>query len=249
MKSFAKNSISLTASALALAFAAAGSSAFAATPITRCSLLSSPGSYVLANDIINPAMPANGGICIQATVDRVTLDLAGHTIHASSQTGAAIAGPNSFVVRNGTIEGYQEAVDAQGHATIENLVIDSVRGTAISVADGRVEGNTIVKANQGIKADGSSIIVGNFMKDVATGIGAGTGAIVRDNVIVPSSTGIVEQNEAPGIGLIADNVIRNAPVSILLNPCVGALITANMLSQFPVENGASCNIIDDNAQQ
>jgi hypothetical protein len=174
---------SLSAGALALAFAAAESSAFAATPVTGCGALSSPGSYVLANDIINPALPSGGGVCIIVNVDRVTLDLAGHTIHSSGQTGVAISGLHSFVVRDGTIEGFQIGVAAGPTATVENLVFDSVKSTAIEIVDGRVEGNTIVNTPDGILTGGPSIIAGNFMKDVSNdGIQYRAVSIVRDNV-------------------------------------------------------------------
>jgi hypothetical protein len=256
MKSFVKNSLSLSAGALALAFAASGSSAFAATPIKGCGLLSSPGAYVLANDIINPAMPSTGGFCIFATVDRVTLDLAGHTIHSSGHTGSAIAGEKSFVVRNGTIEGFQFAVDAANNATVENLVIDSVAATAIDVIDGRIEGNTIIKADTGIVASGPSIIARNFMKDMRVGMFIGdvanSASIVRDNVILPSGSGISGGSAADAeIGLIADNTIRipnptaQTNSAIFLNPCVGALVTANMVNQFPATANfdASCQVV------
>jgi hypothetical protein len=252
MKSFARNSLSLSAGALAFAFAAAGSSAFAATPITGCGGLSSPGSYVLANDIINPAMPSTGGFCVLAGVDRVTLDLAGHTIHSSGHTGTAIGGVDSFVVRNGTIEGFEFGVNAGRHATVENLVFDSVKA-AIDVVDGRVDGNTIVNTPSGIITSLPSIIARNFMKDVSSdGIFYGALSIVRDNVIVSSGRGIDGGSAAdPEIGLIADNVVLAPVVSIFLNPCHGALITANMLTQFPslANQDASCVAVDNALQQ
>ena len=107
MNSFARHSLSLSAGALALACAAGP--ALAATPITGCRVLSSPGSYVLTADIINPALNVNKA-CFEAIVDRVTLDLGGHTISSSNQTGTAILGLNSFAVRNGTIKGFERTV-------------------------------------------------------------------------------------------------------------------------------------------
>jgi hypothetical protein len=253
MKSFARTSISLCAGALALAFAAAESSAFAATPIAGCSVLSAPGSYVLANDIINPALPSTGGFCILASVDRVTLDLGGHTISSSSSTASAIGGEHSFVVRNGTIKGFKFAVAAGPNATVENLVIDSVAATGINVVDGRVEGNTIVNTPDGIVTDRPSIIARNFMKDDnSDGIQYSAVSVIRDNVIVSSGRGIDGGSAADAeIGLIADNVVRAPVVSIFQNPCHGGLITANMLTQFPAlaNNDGSCVPVGNALQQ
>jgi hypothetical protein len=247
MKSFARNSVFLSAGALALAFAAAESAAFAATPITRCSLLASPGSYVLANDIINPPMRATGGVCIQATVDRVTLDLAGHTVHASAQTGTAISGLNSFVVRNGTIEGFALAVGGTSHATVENLVIDGASSTGIAVVDGRVEGNTVVNTTEGISTAGPSIINGNFMKDVQFGVVFGADSIVRDNVIVSGTIGIQSGNGEADKGLIENNTVKGQSFhSLFLNQCQSTLVDGNLFNNNSIlgQFDATCQVVD-----
>jgi hypothetical protein len=63
------------------AFAALGTmtcvaSAGAATAITECMTLSTfGGAYVLANDLASC-----GGTCLEVDNDRITIDLAGHTI-------------------------------------------------------------------------------------------------------------------------------------------------------------------------
>ena len=75
----------------------------------------------------------------------------------------------------------------------------------------------------------------------------------QDNVIVASTKGIAGGSAAdPKIGFIANNVIRDASnAAVFLNPCVGVLVTANMLTQFPglANQDGSCVAVDNALQQ
>jgi hypothetical protein len=103
------------------AFAALGTmtcvaSAGAATAITECMTLSTfGGAYVLANDLASC-----GGTCLVVANDRITIDLAGHTIagsrcagcSATESAGSRIAdGAAGTTIKNGTITGFAVGVD------------------------------------------------------------------------------------------------------------------------------------------
>jgi hypothetical protein len=79
----------------------------APTAITACQTISQPGSYQLANNLLN-----NFGVtCLVITTSFVTIDLAGFSIFADPRRGVGIkAAPSSgqlegIAVRNGSISG------------------------------------------------------------------------------------------------------------------------------------------------
>ncbi|MCI0468304.1 MAG: hypothetical protein L0Y57_15110 [Beijerinckiaceae bacterium] len=249
MKSLARIFMSLGAGALVLSLAAAPNSAFAAASINSCRVLSAPGSYVLTADIINPVIPSSA-YCIQATADRVTLDLGGRTIQSSGTRGVAIRGANSFAVRNGTIKGFDQAVLTGGHATIENLVIDgSNRG--LYVFHGRIQGNTIVNVKDGIMFFGPTIATDNFVRTATNATNGMLGSpnidngasIVLRNAILGGSGALRGVRLLADGGLIANNIVRNFIQESLRANCP-SLIVGNMLAASALGSG-QCNSVDN----
>jgi len=110
--------------------------------ITSCSDITSPGTYVLDNDLV--LTDTSRTSCINIQADNVTLDLNGHTITTTVNAYYGIYAPgwlqkhNYIEIRNGTISGFQIAITFSNYA---NAVISNIRtnnnvnGISISAID------------------------------------------------------------------------------------------------------------------
>jgi hypothetical protein len=155
--------------------------------------INEPGSYRLTSDLI-----VASGVAILSPLgtspDNVSIDLNGFRIDGTSSTsnGIQISEGNNWEIRNGTLEGFNSAVQQQavsnGHRMIDLRVIGS-SNTGISVASG--EGHLMkdcsVTGSGGTQAafiGARSVVIGNvFTGNSGNGLRMQSGAGYANNVI------------------------------------------------------------------
>jgi parallel beta-helix repeat protein len=147
---------------LAVAAIALGSPALAAavTPVAACADLTKAGeTYVLTADISASPAPE----CFRVLADRITLDLAGHTITGDASTsGVAVwdtsVARTSTVVKNGSVTNFDFGIflNSSSRSTIRGVTA-SDNGTAITIGGP----NSLVK-DCTVQGNGShGIVTGN----------------------------------------------------------------------------------------
>ena len=168
------------------------------TKITTCQTISQPGSYELANNLTAT------GDCLVITADGVTIDLAGFSIVGSNTTGRGISGTGlASAVRNGSISGFDTAVDIGTFSIVEGLrVFHNLRGIS---ATGIVKGNIASENFGGISATGT--VTGNYVfSNAREGLVAGQGSTLIGNT--------VDNNETTGISVqCPSNLTDNTAVN------------------------------------
>jgi len=142
------------------------------------SVISKPGSYQLARDIVNNHA---GYDSVLVTASDVTIDLEGLSIMSTaSTTGAGIdaTGQSNVVIRDGIITG------SGGGPAI-------VAGTNANISGITASGNSNASgAGASIQAGNGSQIVSNTVTGSGSGgISCGVGCVARDNVI-QNNTGV-----------------------------------------------------------
>ena len=196
------------------AFAALGTmtcvaSAGAATAITECMTLSTfSGAYVLANDLASC-----GGTCLEVANDRITIDLAGHTIAgpldernqglcSDAGVGAGITTDSGTArqvttIKNGTITGFFGDginLDLSTRNLILNLTSSFNSGGGIFVGARSLVKGCVIADN-----GGNGITIGDFgqIQDCEItgnaggfGIFGGHHMLVKDNIVSGNQLGI-----------------------------------------------------------
>jgi hypothetical protein len=196
------------------AFAALGTmtcvaSAGAATAITECMTLSTfGGAYVLANDLASC-----GGTCLEVANDRITIDLAGHTIAgpldernqglcSDAGVGAGITTDSGTArqvttIKNGTITGFFGDginLDLSTRNLILNLTSSFNSGGGIFVGARSLVKGCVIADN-----GGNGITIGDFgqIQDCEItgnaggfGIFGGHHMLVKDNIVSGNQLGI-----------------------------------------------------------
>jgi hypothetical protein len=145
-------------------------------------VISNPGFYCLTTDI-DTGSGFTAGTAISINAPNVTLDLGGHTIRnlgAGTRTdaiGIAAQGQLHVAVRNGTLEGFKQAIyfDQNSDQLIEDIRSDSATEYAIYVngSGAVVRRNYIVHTGGGVDTTITGAISGH-----------GNGLRVLDNDIV-----------------------------------------------------------------
>ena len=229
---------------LALALAVPGAAVYAET--TDCTVITSapfiipaPGIYCLRNSLV-------GNISIQAS--DVVLDLNGHVLE-SAKLGSG-SGINAFeraniTIRNGTVRGFNTAIQIGGPKLsrshlIERLrLLDNAEGAMSVEGDGSVVRHNML-LNNGFSASGGARFIlfaggdGNHIADnqiVESGIGAvgevvgirtnGSGVAVERNVISNAeigthhSRGIIVVGAATARNSVVGNRIVNMKIGIM----------------------------------
>ena len=134
--------------------------------ITGCTVISSPGYYYLANDIIN----SNADVCIKITSSDVILDGRGHVIDGvevidgtGSSTGIKVSNSNNITIKNLTITDWYWAIylDHVGDSKIENC---SFSGNEESIELWR--SNTNVIANNTFDSNREGILLSDGSDNV-----------------------------------------------------------------------------------
>ncbi len=164
--------------------------------LRRPTVITRPGSYVLAANIDASGVPT--AIRIQAS--DVTIDLAGYTIWGPGGRqgiGIEIDGASNVAVRNGHLQHFGIGVKAMNAS---NLAIEGLQ------IDGEDSG--------GAPPD---VEIGVLLVDVR-------GARVTDNVVTDTFLGIFVRGEGSGANRIAGNLLAggaNAELGICYNPAPG----------------------------
>jgi nitrous oxidase accessory protein NosD len=180
------------------------------TPITRNSVIDTPGSYILLSDLVVGGTQS----ALMITADNVTVDLNGHQISGpgtNSGTGILINGASGVKVRNGNIRdlGFGVTVMNSDLVTIEGLQIAG-RDIAVPMPPPEV-GIMIVNSK-------SVVVKHNDIFSVGLGIFVrGTGSMgnhIYENTVTAARNGQLGicYNPAPGSmgGPRGDTVERNA---------------------------------------
>ena len=123
-------------------------------------VISQPGSYCLANNIVGES--GKSGIRIDA--DSVTLDLGGFAMLgvSGSLSGVLINSHIHIVVRNGSVSGWGiDGVDGStaGLARIDDLRADANTGAGISINSGSQVNNCVAAQNGGVGMEGSNDVL------------------------------------------------------------------------------------------
>jgi hypothetical protein len=189
------------------------------TEIDKCQAINQPGSYRLVKNLSAPS----GGSCLLLTTGRITIDLAGFSITGTSSqstnNGGIIAAPPGgpgVAVRNGTISGFNLAVQLLGGSIVEGLrILCGPASTGIS-AQGIVRDNTVSECQPGITADQGSTVTGNTVIGGITGDGivVNQGSTVIGNSVTNNSVGI--DANCPS-NLTNNTVLNNPGGNIVLN--------------------------------
>src|SRR6266446_7891843 len=127
---------------------------------TASFVISQPGSYCLANNIV--AERGKSGIRIDA--DSVTLDLGGFAMLgvSGSLSGVLIKTHIHVYVRNGSIKGWGiDGLDGgtSGLARIDDLRTDANTGVGISINSGSQVNNCVAAQNGGVGIGGSNDVL------------------------------------------------------------------------------------------
>jgi parallel beta helix pectate lyase-like protein len=180
--------------------------AFAATAVSSCRTISSPGNYVLTSNLTST------GTCLVITARGVALDFNNHTITGNGTGDGIDDGGTQFlniVIANGTVKGFNIGINfpTNGEAlAINNMTVLNNTSTGI-VINGFGQSLTGVKStgNGGAGIDMTSTSNSAFTDVTVTGNG-------KDGILAPSSnndnafTNIQAQNNTGnGIELSSSN--------------------------------------------
>jgi hypothetical protein len=186
--------------------------------IEKCQTLNQPGSYKLVRNLSAPSGAKN---CLVVGADFVTIDLAGFTISGTTSPqftfGVTIDGfvVQGVAVRNGTISGFNDAVDLDGASgsVVEGLRVFCGSGGGGITAVGIVKGNTLTNCAVGINAGGR--ISGNTVVGDTTGngINVNQGSTVIANTVTNNRIGI---NSNCPANLIDNTAFNNGTNLVLI---------------------------------
>lgn len=152
-------------------------SAEAVTPINTCRELNKPGeTYVLTTDITTNSSSS----CLFVQGDRITIDLAGHSLTGPASSAAAdgisVAFSASVVVKNGALAGFANGIQVQfsPRITIRNVAVTNNRtGIAIInnspnslVKDCTASGNGIGVVVEGVAQVEGCVMEGNTTEGI-----------------------------------------------------------------------------------
>jgi hypothetical protein len=130
-------------------------------------LISKPGSYVLARDIVNGGA---GFVGISITSSNVSLDLQGFSIlctNASTGAGIDAVGESNVTIRNGNITGCGGAAIIAGAASSISAITATKNGSGITCGIGCVVGGNVIQGNTGVGmtfSDATSGYIGNVLQ-------------------------------------------------------------------------------------
>lgn len=168
---------------VALLLGATGAAA-SPTPISSCTALTKPGSYVLQQDVF-----AAQGFCISIDASFVTLDLDGHVIVGP---GGGVLGPGisnmlvggvrGTVIRNGAVTGFNSGIQAD-RATIEKMRVFDNGNVGILASASIVRDNLVSGQYTGSSVGPSTLVTGNVVTGNQYGVIASYGSTVSGNVV------------------------------------------------------------------
>src|SRR5436190_12036737 len=169
---------------VALVLAGFATKAHAApTPITTCTTLTRPGSYVLANNLVA------AGDCLVVAAQFVTIDLAGFVI-AGNGTGTGLQATGlrlGISISNGTIARFFNGVDLQNTAT--NVYVEKMR--------------FVGNSNVGLDLGDAAIVKDSVFSQNGTAARIGFRSVVRDNTSNSNQVGFIIGGGSTVVGNVA----------------------------------------------
>jgi hypothetical protein len=179
-------------------------------------VLSTGGSYILAQNIVMPAACAKNGI--EITVDGVDLDLGGFRVHGAGSPSLDgiknLGGCGNCEIKNGIVRSWGGVginMAGSNNAQISEVRVSSNRGAGIVLGSmTSVRDCSVVSNGQGAPSDGIDASVAlNPVIDACEsngntrhGISLGTGGVIRDCV--------ASENSSNGIEIVGmDTVVRD----------------------------------------
>jgi hypothetical protein len=192
-------------------------------------VISAPGSYYLAEDIVAPAF---GGAAITVDADFVTIDMRGFAI----RNGAAVAfqhgiaagrATRSVVVRNGTVRG--STSDGIALATVDAVELSNLRllsngGDGAELGDGAIISECASAENfaRGLAVGNDAVVRNSTFRDNGShGLDTGAGARVDGCA--------AELNGGRGVDLGPDSAISGSTAR--LNEDVGIFVGDNSVAE------------------
>jgi hypothetical protein len=182
----------------------------APTQITACQTISTPGSYILANNL-----NANGN-CLMVNTSFVTINLNGFALRGNGTGfGIAVTGfPKGITIRNGTIRNFSTGVSLESDSLVERMYVTDNTGTGVSVGGSSIVRDNIITDNSTGLSAGSSltrgtILTGNSVSRNFNGVRAGTGSIVVGNASTINENG--DGFQIGSSSLVINNVSTNNP--------------------------------------
>ena len=211
-----RQSLRALAVAAVAAFALGPSPATAVTFLPGCAQLTKAGeTYIVTSDI----EWLGNGACFLVNADRITLDLAGHTItgsgSSSARTTQGVVTPNGrtlTVVKNGTFKAFQFGVLEQGsRATIRNVTAtDSSVGIKVGVS-ALVKDCTAQRNVSGVLVQDNGQVEGCLIEDNGFGIPGGGGLFGGRRLLITRN--IVRGNDGVGINVDSSSTVTHNTVS------------------------------------
>jgi Right handed beta helix region len=206
--------------------------AAAVTPVSACQPLDKAGeTYVLTADI------TAAGFCFIVRADRITLDLAGHTITGAGPLEVGIGvwdegvARSSTVVKNGSITAFNHGIDLEvsSRSTVRAV-------TASDTARGMILGQSSLVKDCVVPRNGVGVVVGDRSQVEGCVVGGGEGDGSGGVGIAGQNRVLVTRNTVIGSGDIGIAVGANSTVShntvsesgndgISVGP--GSLVTSN----------------------
>ena len=181
--------------------------AAAVTPVSACGVLNKAGeTYVLTQDLASN----NSSGCLRVNeTDRVTIDLAGHTITPGSDDteGIRVIRSQSVVIKNGTVAGLRDGIsfNISPRGTIRNVTVTGA-DTGIAIINGSsgalVKDCTVQDSNRGIfvSAGDSAQVEGCLIEgNSREGLIGGQRMLVTRNII--------RNNDQEGIRVNANSTV------------------------------------------
>jgi hypothetical protein len=218
------------------AFALGPAPAAAVTPVSDCADLTKAGeTYVVTANVT--ALP--DGLCFLILADRITLDLAGHTITGPASGAGVIDGAalTSTVVKNGTITGSFIAIDLRfsSRSTVRAVTASNNIDTAMEIGPNSLVKDCVVQRNgsHGIRASDQVQIENCVVGDAEPGAGVdgngGFGIVGGQRVLVTRTT--ANGNGGTGIVLGMRSTVSHSTASFNGNDGIavgqGSLVTRN----------------------
>jgi hypothetical protein len=212
-------------------------------PPTFPIVISQPGSYKLAGNLVVPA----GVSAILIPSSDVTLDLNGFTVsgpvvcsYTSSLTcnmtaapiGGIVADGSNVVVRNGTVRGFQgNGLVIRQNSVAEDLVLVGNANRAVRAEKGSTFRNVraVMNANGGIEGDGVRVEAAQAFRNGVFGISVFGGALVLSS--------LATENAGVGLGLNTGSAVHQ---SVFYGNLGGSMVGNGLSMGNNLCQGATC---------
>lgn len=219
----------------------------AATWITGPTVITEPGEYRLASDIVNTDAP----VCIDVQVGGVKIDGRGHLVDGVKTSGAVgvriqwtgTAAPDT-IVKNIRFTDWGSGIQLYKamHPKVRSCTFtdDTIGVESYCANDMEVSSCTFVENGDGVSLAGTTdaVIRDSTFSDNANGISLGFGLQVS-NIIISSNTidgssgaGIRLNHDTGPVTIRSNRITNNGGAGLVLNEVSGHVITNNLFNNM-----------------